>query len=88
MNYDFAMEHLQKLKGVLIRGLEEWENSEWSDNDISKEMIRTYRGLIQEVEKEIEAYANAKETGCIITREGREMIKKLKEDKQCDEDER
>lgn len=88
MNYDFAMEHLQKLKGVLIRGLEEWENSEWSDNDISKEMIRTYRGLIQEVEEEIEAYANAKETGCIITREGREMIKKLKEDKQCDEDER
>ncbi len=88
MKYDFAIEHLEKLKKLLERSLEEWENSEWSDNDISQEMIRTYRALIQEVEEEIEVYTNAKQTGCIITREGRQMIKRIGQNKQCNENER
>ena len=88
MKYDFAIEHLKRLKQVLKKSLKEWENSEWKDNEISKEMVITYKRLIQEVTEEIEVYINAKETGYISKRESRHMLKKSEQNKHCDENER
>lgn len=88
MKYDFAIEHLIKLKEVLKNSLAEWENNKWIDNEIREEMIRTYKGLIQETEEEIEVYDNAKETGYIITRESRQKLREIEQNKQNDENER
>lgn len=88
MKYDFAIEHLEKLERFLENSLKEWENSEFKDNEIAKEMIRTYKELIKEVEEEIKVYINAKETGYIMTREGRQMLKELGKNEQSEENER
>lgn len=88
MKYDFAIEQLENLKEVLKNSLEEWENSENKDNEIVKEMIRTYRNLIKETEKEIEVYVQAKATGFIMTRESRKLLEEIKQNKENDENER
>ncbi len=51
-------------------------------------MIRTYKCLIREVDEEIAMYEQAKTTGVFITREVRNMIKEVRQDKESDENER
>lgn len=88
MNYDLAIKQLQRLKDVLEKSLENWENSDWSDNEVAQEMVKTYKRLIQETDEEIEVYAQAKVTGVIITREARNRLKEIRNSKECDDSER
>lgn len=85
MNYDLAIKHLENLKSVLEKSLENWQNSDWCDNEIAQEMIRTYKRLIQETNEEIAIYVQAKTTGVFITREGRNILKEIKQGKESDE---
>ena len=72
----------------LEKSLENWENSDWRDNEVAQEMVKTYKRLIQETDEEIAVYAQAKVTGVIITREARNRLKEIRNSKECDDSER
>lgn len=85
MDYDFAINHLQNLKKVLEQSLEKWESSDWRDNEVSQQMINTYKHLIQETDEEIAIYVKAKETGVFITRDARNKLKEIRKSRRDDE---
>lgn len=85
MDYDFAINHLQNLKKVLEQSLEKWESSDWRDNEVSQQMINTYKRLIQEIDEEIAIYVKAKETGVFITRDARNKLKEIRKSRRDDE---
>lgn len=88
MNYDLAINQLQRLREVLEKSLENWERSDWCDNEVGQEMVKTYKRLIQETDEEIAIYAQAKVTGVIITRQARNRLKEIKEKEENHESER
>ncbi len=85
MDYDFAINHLQNLKKVLEQSLEKWESSDWRDNEVSHQMINTYKRLIQEIDEEIAIYVKAKETGVFVTRDARNKLKEIRKSRRDDE---
>ena len=85
MDYDFAINHLKNLKKVLEQSLEKWESSDWRDNEVSQQMINTYKRLIQEIDEEIAIYVKAKETGVFITRDARNKLKEIRKSRRDDE---
>lgn len=82
---NIAIENLKKLLEFHQISLERWENSEYCYTDVGREMIETFQRLIQEIQGEIAACEQYKESGVFVTRQGRELLAKARGSKE-DED--
>lgn len=81
---NIAIENLKRLLEFHEVSLKRWENSEYCYTDIGREMIGTFQRLIQEIQGEIDACEQYKESGVFVTRQAREMLAKVRS---CKEDE-
>lgn len=82
---DIAIKNLERLIEFHRASIERWQNSEYSDNDIAKDIIEGFEKSIREIEGEIGAYKQYKETGVFVSRQARELLKKAKEERQTSE---
>lgn len=71
---DIAIRGMQRLIDTLENGLENWSNSQYSDNDIGKDVCATLQEQIKEAKEEIKAYEQYKATGVYITRKARKVL--------------
>ncbi len=78
---DIAIQHLQRLMQFHKETIEKWQNSEYCDNDIAKDIIEGCKKSIAEIEEEIAAYEQYKATGVFISRQAREMLKNAKKER-------
>ena len=81
---NIAIKNLKKLLEFHQISLERWENSEYCYTDVGREMIQTFHRLIEEIQAEIEAYEQYEKSGVFVTRQAREMLAKVRN---CKEDE-
>lgn len=61
--------------------LEEWEKCSLRDSKMGQEMIMTLKTWKQNAEEEIKQYEQLKETGTFISLQGRNLIKRIKNEK-------
>jgi len=82
---DIAIKNLEKLMEFHRTSIEGWQNSEYCDNDIAKDIIEGFQKSIKEIQEEIEAYQVYKETGVFMSRQTRQLLKKAKAERKTSE---
>lgn len=61
--------------------LEKWEKCSLRDSEMGQEMIRTLKIWKQNAEEEIKQYEQLKETGTFISLQGRNLMKRIRNEK-------
>lgn len=78
---NIAIKQLREFIKTFEGLLEGWEKCPLRDSEMGQEMIMTLKTWKQNAEEEIEQYEQAKETGVFISLQGRDLLKRIKNEK-------